>query len=475
MGKYRPRVRTVANRVVTDVTSAEQMVLSNAARLVGRSVPVHPCVRKRACVSARARARVRAFCARLLCGRQNACERQECAGMDLTLGGNAGLQAQKGRITIKDPAYQESRFPLSSQDVTSPRMTRMGKKWRGGTPAPQPNDKAFSQLWWISSEATKCVKQDRELKQATAQRMAEVERVLAQAKHYDSTGASAAAIQAAHATASRLSSKSARKGTKSAPMGQTRGRSKSHLGHAERSKPAVEGVAEGGESESPQYGGEGMDAVLPPRPHTRQGIGHGMGGELGVRRPEQELEPMVGDALVDSDGTRPRTSGSAIRPRTRGAGAGVGDRGAGGGHGQVVKGGFGNLNKYVPHFRLADRPKTAEPVRDGWGLGVHVFPEKKERGEGVEGGNSGTETRDASSSIYQQWETVDWAKEKKHHVRRSDVRSQHMNRLRCMCVMILMICWRVPSPSQIGSEIVFSLVSHDTLGVPWRTPGTEGK
>ena len=345
------------------------------------------------------------------------------------------VQAQAGRITMKDSEYQEPWFPLSSQDVSSPRMTRMGKKWRGGTPAPEQNAKAFSKVWWISQEAMKCVKQDRELKQAMAQRKAEVEKVLAEAMHYDSTGASAAAIQAAHTTAMRLASKPSREGKNSASAGGSRGRSKSHQGHAGGSSPAVLGVAGGSAHEAPEYGDEDMDVALPPRPHTRQGIARWAGSELGVGRPE--LEPVGGNRVVEDEGARPR-SGAAIGERDgggRAAAPGAGDRGAGDVHGQVVKGGFGNLNKYVPHFRLAARAKTAVPVRVGWGLGVTVFPEKQPRGEDKGAGEKSTHNnQNVDSSIYQQWEDVDWAEEKKHHFRRSDVRSQHMNRLRCVCV-----------------------------------------
>jgi hypothetical protein len=350
------------------------------------------------------------------------------------------VQAQAGRITMKDSEYQEPWFPLSSQDVSSPRMTRMGKKWRGGTPAPQQNEKAFSKVWWISQEATKCVKQDRELKQAMAQRKAEVEKVLAEAMHYDSTGASAAAIQAAHATAIRLASKPSRQGKNSTPAGGSRGRSKSHLGHAGGSSSAVLGMAGGSAHEAPEYGHEGKEVYVKKRPHTRQGIARWAGSELGVGRPELELEPVGGDL----QGARPLTSWAAIRPRAgegraagggRAAAPGAGDRGTGEVHGEVVKGGFGNLNKYVPHFRLAARAKTAVPVRDGWGLGVTVFSEKQPSGEDKGAGEKSTHNhQNADSSIYQQWEDVDWAEEKKHHVRRSDVRSQHMNRLRCVCV-----------------------------------------
>ena len=348
------------------------------------------------------------------------------------------VQAQAGRITMKDSEYQEPWFPLSSQDVSSPRMTRMGQKWRGGTPAPQQNEKAFSKVWWISQEAMKCVKQDRELKQAMAQRKAEVEKVLAEAMHYDSTGASAAAIQAAHATAMRLASKSSRPEKNSASARGSRGRSKSHLGHAGGSSPAVLGVAGGSAHEAPEYGHEDTNVALPPRPHTRQGIARWAGSELGVGRPELELEPVGGGRVVEDEGARPRTSGASIRPRAGGGRAAAheaGDRGAGEVHGQVVKGRFGNLNKYVPHFRLAARAKTAVPVRDGWGMGVTVLPEKQPHGEDKGAGEKSTNNnQNADSSIYQQWEDVDWAEEKKHHFRRSDVRSQHMNRLRCVCV-----------------------------------------
>ena len=43
VGKYRPRVQSAANRQVTDVTSAEMMVIMSAAKQVNRQIRMEAC------------------------------------------------------------------------------------------------------------------------------------------------------------------------------------------------------------------------------------------------------------------------------------------------------------------------------------------------------------------------------------------------------------------------------------------------
>ena len=68
-------------------------------------------------------------------------------------------------------------------------MTRIGLKWRGGTPKPEPGDKGFSDVWWISQE----VDQDRniQLRQET------IAKLLEDANRHDSCGMSESAIREA--------------------------------------------------------------------------------------------------------------------------------------------------------------------------------------------------------------------------------------------------------------------------------------
>ena len=85
------------------------------------------------------------------------------------------------------------------------------------------------------------------------------------------------------------------------------------------------------------------------------------------------------------------------------------------------RGWIGTVGKYVPHFRLAGRPKTAaQPMRDGWGTGKLVFPLK----------NQAEQAAGKGESIYDLWQQTSWAETKRYHVCRSDVRSPHFSRLR---------------------------------------------
>lgn len=244
-------------------------------------------------------------------------------------------------------------------------MTRQGLKWRGGTPQPEAGDKAFSDVWWISQEVDKDMKA--QLRQET------IAKLLEDATRYDSSGMSESAIREARSAMTIVPCKNSDKRGSA-----RRQRSKSQLG-SEVSKKLQQEADDLGED-------------LAPRPHTRQG---GLEETTGISSTRTGI-----DARFPAGGERD-TAQSA-----------------------VIKGGIGSAGKYLPHFRLAGRPKTAaQPMREGWGLGKLVFSQKNKTAQV-------TGTADEGESIYETWQQTSWPDAKKYHVRRSDVRSAHFNRLR---------------------------------------------
>ena len=250
-------------------------------------------------------------------------------------------------------------------------MTRIGQKWRGGTPKPEPGDKGFSDVWWISQEVDK----DRNVQL----RQEAIAKLLEDANRYDSCGMSEYAIREARSALTIMPRKNSTYRTSAC-----RPRSQSQLG------PRSTGRGRELDTQCQEEADDHvLNEALPPRPHTRQGD---------VGRHDIVARHASGQIFKSSAGGERVSSESAGR-----------------------RGWIGTSGKYVPHFRLAGRPKTAaQPMREGWGSGQLVFPQKIKAEQAAGEGES----------IYDLWQQTSWAKTKRYHVCRSDVRSPHFNRLR---------------------------------------------
>ena len=336
------------------------------------------------------------------------------------------LQVGKYRPRIK------SRANRIVTDVTSAeRMVMMHAKEDERTRNPQVHDKSFSKIWFLNQEAAKEATSMRKSKQ----RQAEVTKLLNAAQRFDASGFSALAIKEARSAVKRMSSKSSSK----SHGAQFKPRAHSSLG--------TRSGKENGERDEGKAGGKTNGFIrvedLSSRPNTEE-------GENRIKRVTKAIDSRVQlETLQDS--RRPATSlGSTRAHHDRGLSkafspAEMGDVGSdGGGDGDpedrgmeigketaAVKGGIGRMNKYIPHFRLAGRPKTAAgPQRDGWAGagygGVEVFPknasERQDQTHMIPSAQEG-------ESIYESWQRADWADAKKHFVRRSDVRSRRCMRL----------------------------------------------
>ena len=307
---------------------------------------------------------------------------------------NRGAESSRALQVWGKKVHQDrtfpTRFPLSSQDVTSPRMTRIGLKGPGGTPEPQPGDKAFSDVWWISQEV------DKDLRAAQL-RQQTIANLLEEATRLDSSGVSELAIQEARHVVQRSatsSNKRSKRSSEQKPRSQSQQEQRAAGGSTELGIPKTDAV---------QYRLKGVD-----RPHTRCSTKHNDGMFDGNGHgPDEDWT-----GLVSRGGLRPQASDGMISTLEDD------DKKAGS---TGIRGAIGRKGKYVPHFRMHGRPKTAaQPVRDGWGIGALVFPQKK----------NGSVKQDPVETVYDDWQKISWADAKKYHIRRTDIRSAHFNRLR---------------------------------------------
>ena len=324
-------------------------------------------------------------------------------------------------------------------DVTSHEMEVLQRGKAVGHDAQHVHDKSFSKIWWMSQEVSKEAKQMQDYKSRRVKLLS----LLEDARKFDASSFSQLAIQGAHSAIVRLSS-SKKSGSKSASareelVGRVTISSRANSRHSDavfRTGADVDLTAGYAGISRPSTS---LDSLIQGELKQETRVGSGTGGQHstmsreGTPKPELVLGGLSG---TTGDAQKFQAIAAEVMPDD-----GVGTAAIAAAAAAAAKKkrilrlqmtSSKRLNASVPKHKLNEgRPKTATgPLRNGWGAGNMVFPERNFERRFKDPRVPPTAPQQAD--VYQEWKTrsiKQWNESRKNFCQRSDVSSRDQMRL----------------------------------------------
>ena len=324
-------------------------------------------------------------------------------------------------------------------DVTSHEMEVLQRGKALGHDAQHVHDKSFSKIWWMSQEVSKEAKQ----MQAEKKRRVKLLALLEDARKFDASSFSQLAIQGAHSAIVRLSS-SKKSGSKSVSAreelaGRVTISSRPNSRHSDavfRTGPDVDQTAGQAGISRPSTSLDSLrrgELTQETKVDSSPGGHHSMVSREGNPKPElvpgglsgttgdaQKFQAIAAEVMPDDGvGTAAIAAAAAAAAKKK----------------RILRlqmTSSKRLNASVPKHKLNEgRPKTATgPLRNGWGAGNMVFPERNFERRFKDPRVPPTAPQQAD--VYQEWKTrsiKQWNESRKNFCQRSDVSSRNQMRL----------------------------------------------